>query len=279
MTVTNETIITNGRVAAFVGRGLIQFYLRHAVLLCEIEMLQAHARNRIIHFGAVAQAASTHDIKTYKQKFVHALLQLFCMRWIELLTGLEKVHFEQCELQMITLLFTEPGECLRGNSKLIRIIERAIHQLTSRGCTMKECADEWFYRQIVDRTQDAIIFANREGQIQLWNSGAESIFGYSAEEAMGQSLDIIIPEKLRVRHWEGYRKVMQTGSTRYGRELLAVPATRKDGTRISIEFSIVLVRSSGGDMLGSAAIIRDVTARWRKERELRDRLAALENSE
>ena len=131
---------------------------------------------------------------------------------------------------------------------------------------------EWLCRQIVDGTQDAIIFANRDGQIELWNSGAESIFGYSEEEAIGRSLDLIIPEKLRTRHWDGYRKVMATGSTPYGRELLAVPAMRKDGTRISIEFSIVLVRSSDGEILGSAAIIRDVTARWQKERELRDRL-------
>lgn len=144
---------------------------------------------------------------------------------------------------------------------------------------MQEHTNEWLYRQIVDQTQDAIIFANREGQIELWNSGAESIFGYSAEEATDQSLDLIIPEKLRTRHWEGYRKVMATGSTRYGQELLAVPAMRKDGTRISIEFSIVLVRSSVAEMLGSAAIIRDVTARWQKERELKNRLAALENRE
>ena len=141
---------------------------------------------------------------------------------------------------------------------------------------MREYTNEWLYRQIVDETQDAIIFADRDGQIELWNSGAESIFGYSAEEAIAQNLDLIIPEKLRPRHWEGYRKVMATGSTRYGRELLAVPAMRKDGTRISIEFSIVLVRSSDGEILGSAAIIRDVTARWQKERELRDRLTALE---
>jgi PAS domain S-box-containing protein len=141
---------------------------------------------------------------------------------------------------------------------------------------MQEYTTEWLYRQIVDETQDAIIFANRGGQIDLWNSGAESIFGYSAREAMGQSLDLIIPEKLRTRHWEGYHKVMASGSTRYGGELLAVPAIRKDGTRISIEFSIVLVRSSVGEVVGSSAIIRDVTARWQKEKELRDRLAALE---
>jgi len=144
---------------------------------------------------------------------------------------------------------------------------------------MQEYTNESLYRQIVDETQDAIIFANRGGRIELWNSGAESIFGYSAEEAMGQSLDLIIPEKLRTRHWEGYHKVMASGSTRYSRELLAVPAIRKDGTRISIEFSILLVRSSVGEVLGSSAIVRDVTARWQKERELKDRLAALERIE
>ena len=133
---------------------------------------------------------------------------------------------------------------------------------------MHECANEWVYRQIVDGAQDAIIFSDRDGLIELWNEGAENIFGYKAQEVMGQSLDLIIPEKLRARHWEGYRKVMVTGSTRYGRELLAVPAMRKDGSRISIELSIVLVRSPSGDVVGSAAIIRDVTARWLKEKEV-----------
>jgi len=136
---------------------------------------------------------------------------------------------------------------------------------------MQEYTNEWLYRQIVDEAQDAIIYANRDGQIELWNSGAESIFGHSAKEAMGQSLDLIIPEKLRTRHWEGYRRVMATGSTRYGRELLAVPAMRRDGTRISVEFTMVLVRSSVGEIIGSAAIIRDVTARWQKERELKSK--------
>jgi PAS domain S-box-containing protein len=144
---------------------------------------------------------------------------------------------------------------------------------------MQGYTDEWLCRRIVEGTQEAIIFSDSSGLIGLWNAGAENIFGYSSEEAIGQSLDMIIPEKLRARHWEGYRKVMESGSTRYGLELLVVPAMRKDGTRISIEFSIVLVRSPSGEVLGSAAIIRDVTARWLKERELRDRLAALEKSE
>jgi PAS domain S-box-containing protein len=141
---------------------------------------------------------------------------------------------------------------------------------------MPEHTSAWLCREIVYGAQDAIIFADPDGLIGLWNSGAESIFGYSEEEALGQSLDLIIPEKLRARHWDGYRKVMATGSTRYGQELLAVPATRKDGARISIEFSIVLLRSAAGAVSGSAAIIRDVTARWQKEKELINRLAALE---
>lgn len=130
--------------------------------------------------------------------------------------------------------------------------------------------------EIVNATPDAVIFADREGKIQLWNAGAESMFGYTAEEAIGQSLDLIIPENLRARHWEGYDRVMDTGSTRYGaRELLAVPAVRKDGQRISLEFSIALLRD-GDHVLGAAAVLRDVTARWQEQRELRRRLQELE---
>ena len=135
---------------------------------------------------------------------------------------------------------------------------------------------EWLCQQIVDSTQEAIIFADRDGKIRLWNAGAEAMFGYQAKEAMGQGLDLIIPERLRGRHWEGYHKVMDTAVTRYGKELLAVPAIRKDGTRISLEFSIVLLRDAAGDPLGIAALIRDVTARWQQEKALKERLAALE---
>ncbi|MCK8601838.1 PAS domain-containing protein [Desulfoferrobacter suflitae] len=135
----------------------------------------------------------------------------------------------------------------------------------------------WLCRQIVGGAMDGVIFADREGAIRLWNSGAEKMFGYPAGEALGQSLDIIIPERLRDRHWSGYRQVMASGVTRYGEQLLAVPAMRKDGTRISIEFTIVLVRDEKGEPIGSAAVIRDVTARWQKEKELKEKLAALES--
>jgi PAS domain S-box-containing protein len=142
---------------------------------------------------------------------------------------------------------------------------------------MSEYSTEWLSQQIVEKTQDAIIFADREGIIRLWNQGAEIMFGYSAEEAIGQSLDLIVPERQRARHWEGYRKVMATGVTRYGLELLRVPAARRDKTRISLEFTIALLRNEAGEILGAAAILRDVTAHWHQDKALRERLAALES--
>jgi len=135
---------------------------------------------------------------------------------------------------------------------------------------------EWLCQRIVEGSQVAIIFADLEGRIRFWNSGAEIMFGYGAEETLGQSLDLIVPERQRARHWEGYHKVMDTGVTKYGRDLLAVPAMTKDGRRISVEFSIALLRGTSGEILGAAAIMLDVTARWQKQKELRERLTALE---
>ncbi len=126
---------------------------------------------------------------------------------------------------------------------------------------------KWICRRIVEDAQDAIVYADREGIIRLWNSGARNIFGYSGEEAVGRNLDLIIPERLRQRHREGYERVMRTGETIYGKRLLAVPAQHRDGTRISIEFSLVLLKSPEGEVIGSAALIRDVTAKWQKEKE------------
>jgi PAS domain S-box-containing protein len=136
---------------------------------------------------------------------------------------------------------------------------------------------EWIYKQIIDLAHDAILFADRDGNIRLWNSGAETIFGYSSEEAIGHSLNLIIPEKLRQRHWDGYNKVMETGESRYGKELLKVPAIRNDGTSISVEFTIMLVRNLQNEIMGIAAIIRDVTELWKQEKELKGRLKFLED--
>ena len=142
---------------------------------------------------------------------------------------------------------------------------------------MTESADHaWLCRKIVENSPMAILYADREGKIRLWNSGAETVFGYTAQEAMGQSLDLIVPERQRQRHWEGWDKVMGSGVTKYGRDPLAVPAMRKDGSRISIEFNVVLVRKDTGELAGVAAMVQDVTARWQKQKEMNARLAALE---
>jgi len=136
---------------------------------------------------------------------------------------------------------------------------------------------EMIYQQIIENSQDAILFADRDGIIELWNSGAEAIFGYKKEEVQGKSLDLIVPEKLRQRHWEGYHTVMKTGKSRYGKELLKVPAIRKDGTSISVEFTIMLVRNLRNEIVGTAAIIRDVTERWKQEKELKQKIKLLES--
>jgi len=135
---------------------------------------------------------------------------------------------------------------------------------------------EWLCQTIVDQSSIAIVFGDRQGVIRLWNAGAEAMFGWTAAEALGQSMDMIIPEKHRARHWEGYDKVMESGVTKYGQSVLAVPALTKDGRRISIEFNVVLVKGAEGKVLGVAAVMQDVTARWERDKALRVRLAALE---
>jgi PAS domain S-box-containing protein len=123
---------------------------------------------------------------------------------------------------------------------------------------------------------DAIVASDREGAIVFWNPGAERIFGFSADEAVGQSLDLIIPEPQRARHWEGYDRVIVSGVSRYGSgELLAVPALRKDGARISLEFSIVLVKDGAGQVAAMVSVMRDVTPRFEEMRALRKRLAGV----
>lgn len=131
-------------------------------------------------------------------------------------------------------------------------------------------------RTIVENAQDAVIYSDRNGLIQLWNIGAERIFGFSQAEVLGRSLDLIIPESLRERHWEGYRKVMTEGRSRYESDLLAVPALTKDGGRISVEFTVVPVKDENGRLEGIAAILRDVTERWNRDKVTRRRLAELE---
>ena len=131
-------------------------------------------------------------------------------------------------------------------------------------------------RALLESASDAIVATDRDGAITFWNAGAERIFGYAGSEAAGQSLDLIIPERLRARHWAGYGEVMRTGESRYDHgDLLSVPSLRKDGTPISVEFTIVPVADDSGQMTGIAAIIGDTTTRFEELRNLRRQLAGL----
>jgi PAS domain S-box-containing protein len=132
-----------------------------------------------------------------------------------------------------------------------------------------------FARTLVAGMPDALVYADAAGHIRVWNAGAVRMFGFTEQEALGQSLDIIIPGSLRDRHWHGYRETMRTGQTRYGDgQILAVPAVRKDGTRLSVEFTIVPFLGEDGTMSGITAIMRDVTARFEELRALRKQVAA-----
>jgi PAS domain S-box-containing protein len=139
-----------------------------------------------------------------------------------------------------------------------------------------ESALERIAARIVEGAADAVLFTDRAGKILLWNSGAERMFGWTAAEAVGKSMELIIPDRLRARHWQNWDRVMETGVTRYATDVLAVPALRKDGAPLSIEFTIQLVRDEAGKIVGPAAIVRDVTARFQREKELRAKVKELE---
>jgi len=133
-----------------------------------------------------------------------------------------------------------------------------------------------FFEHLAIDCPDPVVFADREGKIRFWNRSAERVFGFAAAEALGQSLDLIVPERQRARHWEGYDRVMAGTASRYGEGvLLAVPAMRKDGRRISIEFTILPLHDASGTILGITAFLRDVTDRFEELRSLRRELAAL----
>lgn len=127
--------------------------------------------------------------------------------------------------------------------------------------------------RLLDGLPDALVVADRAGIIRHWNAGATRIFGFTESEAIGQSLDIITPERLRERHWEGYEKTMRTGKTQYGAgDLLSVPAIRKNGTQISVQFSIVPMHDEAGELEAIAAVMRDVTLDFEERRLLRKAL-------
>lgn len=130
--------------------------------------------------------------------------------------------------------------------------------------------------QLLDAVADALVVSDKAGAIAFWNPAAERMFGYAPSEALGRSLDIIIPERQRQRHWDGYHETMRTGVTRYGTTLLRVPAIHKDGHSLSIAFTVALLLSETGEPTHVASVIRDETERWKEERDLRKRLAEAE---
>jgi len=154
------------------------------------------------------------------------------------------------------------------------LTSRAVKKGDTHGSLLPPDRAQRWTRDLVEQAPDAILIADATGTIRLWNRGAERIFGLSAAQATGQSLNLIIPENLRQRHWEGWDKVMKSGISRYGdNELLRVPAIRADGQRISAEFSIVMLKDAVGNIDGIAAILRDVTAQWEREKALKAEVA------
>lgn len=132
------------------------------------------------------------------------------------------------------------------------------------------------YRRIVEQATDAVIFADREGLIRIWNRGAEAVFGFTGDEALGQSLDIIIPEELRKRHWEGYRAAVAAGKTKLGNRVLVTRGLHKDGSRLYVELRFAVVVDDSKHAEGVLAIGRNVTERYLAEKALRKRVGELE---
>lgn len=136
---------------------------------------------------------------------------------------------------------------------------------------MMEVSDLELCRAVVEQTPDALIFADHEGAIKLWNARAEAIFGYTAGEAIGKSLDLIIPENLRAAHWRGYRQAITLGHVKSGGQAMATRATHKLGSKLYVELAFGIIRDSQHGVLGAVATGRDITQRYLAERAQRAR--------
>jgi len=134
-------------------------------------------------------------------------------------------------------------------------------------------------QQLLHALGDAVIVCDAAGAITFWNAAATRIFGFTDNEAIGQSLDLIVPQRQRDRHWDGYHKTMATGHTRYGADVLRVPALHKEGKPLSIAFTVALLHAPNGGVASIVALVRDETERWSEERKLRARLAQLETAQ
>ena len=129
---------------------------------------------------------------------------------------------------------------------------------------------------LLEALADALMVCDAQGKIVLWNPACERLFGHTEAEALGQSMDMIIPERLRKRHWEGYDKTMATGITKYGHDVLRVPAVDKQGNSLSIAFTVAMLHGPDGEVTQIASVIRDETARFNEERALKKRVTELE---
>ena len=131
-------------------------------------------------------------------------------------------------------------------------------------------------RELVASIGDAVIAADPSGAIVLWNPAAERMFGHTEREAMGQSLDLIIPQRQQKPHWDGYNKTMATGITKYGNDVLRVPAVHKDGHTLSIAFTVSMLYKPDGSVSAIVAMIRDESVKFAEERALKKRINELE---
>jgi PAS domain S-box-containing protein len=132
------------------------------------------------------------------------------------------------------------------------------------------------FQALIEQLADAVVFADREGLIRVWNAGAESVFGYSAHEVLGRRLDVLIPERLRSAHWAAFDAAIETGLMKHGRESMTTRSIRKDGSDLYVDLSFALVKDGSGHVLGSVAVARDITSRFRTDKESRKRIAELE---
>ncbi|PLP99304.1 PAS domain-containing protein [Cupriavidus pauculus] len=123
--------------------------------------------------------------------------------------------------------------------------------------------------RILEQLADALIFADAEGRITGWNAAATALFGHDADEAMGQSLDLIIPERLRAAHWRGYQAAIDSGKTRLSGKPTLTKAIHKDGSNRYVEMTFALVLDAAGQPIGSVAVARDATERVERERQAR----------
>lgn len=160
-------------------------------------------------------------------------------------------------------LLRAAGESERGSPKM-------------QGSHESANADVDLFRGLVAEAPDAVIFADRDGTIQVWNRGAERLFGYAAAEVVGASLDVIIPDRLRRAHWDGYHRAIDSGRTKHGNRVLTTRSVHKDGRKLYVDLSFGLVRDRAGTVVGAMAMGRDGTARYVSDQALRARIVELE---